>query len=980
MNNNLLKEISDYVSPVHTGKQGIADLTQNAKVSDTEVRDLDSAYRITKSVKLPKEKSNLYGKNGETLVEEIERRTNGNDETRLGGFVLSKMTTTGKDLEEMSNSGFSPMDMDPESFVTVGDKIKVQLAKAGKDISMMGGISKNAISNIANSDAEIRSIEEHLNQENLPSDKVTIDKVKEAYNKCEELGQNIDTTISEDAVKVLIKNGSEPTIKDVYSAFYSTGKKSANTISNAIENTSVNDEMSTAIEKVIKNEGLDVNNTNVKAANWLMNNDLSITGKNISQVNEYLNMEIPDSTQTVRIVDDALREGRDADQAYLVPGYSMYDKAAKICETQVSMTKEAGVILQKLGIDIDTTPIEEMADKLHELSLMGLPSDEELDLYKEVNDKVSELKNLPAETIGAYFKNEDAFFLNQVKFSDFVTRAESQKVSMASKSEVFMKMEMTYEGVGTEVRKDLGDSIQKAFRNVDDLLDEINMEKSVENERAVRILGYNGIEINEENVSVMKLSDQTVQRVFNNMKPGVVLQMIKDNKNPLDMTMEELNANCEDTKQNMSGQSDDENYAEFLWKIEHSEGLTTEEKESYIGIFRLMHQVNKSDGAVIGHLVHENVPITMRNLMMAVRTRKNTGNDIKIDDDFGFSSEVYRKSLSVTEQVEMAFETQHLKNAEKNADPYKFKEIEKEKKILELSPYELDMSLQKAESNEVIEKEWRENLRSELKAAVETDAKVQNIIARMDLDETPVNITAVRNMLYNNRRVFSQLAGRHVNDDGSVVDVENPDIRAMMQQVIERFGEDSKTPEEMAEAQEKLANIAEHAMDEVLLDSRSRFIDIRTIQAAKKQMGLFSKLAKDDIYHLPITVATESGVLRLKIVKGEKKAGLVDIFLETGKNNNSRAKLKVNGDEISGEFLSDDEKMEEFFKSNEQSIVSQLEEASGMKVSMKTKKSNLDVYDYLLDNETADEKEVHVDTSKLYKVAKAFVKAITTVG
>ena len=79
----------------------------------------------------------------------------------------------------------------------------------------------------------------------------------------------------------------------------------------------------------------------------------------------------------------------------------------------------------------------------------------------------------------------------------------------------------------TAPRADLGDSIQKAFRNVDDILNDIGLEATEANQRAVRILGYNQIEITQESVAEMKAADEQVQRVFRNLTPATVTEMIR---------------------------------------------------------------------------------------------------------------------------------------------------------------------------------------------------------------------------------------------------------------------------------------------------------------------------------------------------------------------------------------------------------------------------------------------------------------------
>ena len=68
----------------------------------------------------------------------------------------------------------------------------------------------------------------------------------------------------------------------------------------------------------------------------------------------------------------------------------------------------------------------------------------------------------------------------------------------------------------TAPRADLGDSIQKAFRNVDDILADIGLDTTEANRRAVRILGYNELPITPENVAQIKAVDEEVQRMFRN--------------------------------------------------------------------------------------------------------------------------------------------------------------------------------------------------------------------------------------------------------------------------------------------------------------------------------------------------------------------------------------------------------------------------------------------------------------------------------
>ena len=73
----------------------------------------------------------------------------------------------------------------------------------------------------------------------------------------------------------------------------------------------------------------------------------------------------------------------------------------------------------------------------------------------------------------------------------------------------------------TQPRSELGDSIQKAFRNVDDILQDMDLETTDANRRAVRILGYNRMAVTPENMAKVKDADLMLQRITEKLTPGL---------------------------------------------------------------------------------------------------------------------------------------------------------------------------------------------------------------------------------------------------------------------------------------------------------------------------------------------------------------------------------------------------------------------------------------------------------------------------
>ena len=78
------------------------------------------------------------GKEEESIVEQLDTQMDMSAANRKNQMVVVSNTASSADLQEMSKDGFDCMDADSHTIVTVTDKIKAVLAKAGVDISIYG--------------------------------------------------------------------------------------------------------------------------------------------------------------------------------------------------------------------------------------------------------------------------------------------------------------------------------------------------------------------------------------------------------------------------------------------------------------------------------------------------------------------------------------------------------------------------------------------------------------------------------------------------------------------------------------------------------------------------------------------------------------------------------------------------------------------------------------------------------------------------
>lgn len=316
-------------------------------------------------------------------------------------------------------------------------------------------------------------------------------------------------------------------------------------------------------------------------------------------------------------------------------------------EVRLRMTVEANVKLLRSGFQIDTAPMEELIERLkaaeEELAGQGILQ------TAEVMEKIDGLRAMPAATLSYVVSREISFTIEALheKGSELQSefdRPDSDQVRREAARE-------RYETMQTEVRPDLGDSIRKAFRNVDDILTDMNREPSEENRRAVRMLGYNRLEISEENLDRALEVDRKVQSLFQDMKPGRVLQMIRDGVDVLHTDIGQLDDYL--TGQGSGFMEESEDFARFLYKLDKSGEITAQERESYIGIYRLVRQVERSDGKAQGYLLGSEAQLTMENLLAAVRSGRRGYMDYRVDDNFA-GVDALQKGRSIIDQIEAA--------------------------------------------------------------------------------------------------------------------------------------------------------------------------------------------------------------------------------------------------------------------------------------------------------------------------------------
>ncbi|SEL65918.1 hypothetical protein SAMN04487770_11473 [Butyrivibrio sp. ob235] len=507
-------------------------------------------------------------------------------------------------------------------------------------------------------------------------------------------------------------------------------------------------------------------------------------------------------------------------------------------EIRLKMTVTANVRLLDKGFNLETEPITKVIEALDKeidslsRELFGETDPSKYNLFEETTAKISEFKELPIAFIGRH----------DLSMKESLGEIYDDAKAIQHRYE---KAGATYEAVGTEVRADLGDNIKKAFRNVDDLLKDIGQEINEENRRVVRILGYNRMEVSEENIERVRAMDEKLMSTINKLKPGAVLNMIRDGHNPLKMTLDQLSSELSDQDKNSGKQ--EEKYARFLYKLEKNAEITPEERESFIGIYRLFNTLKVTDNAAIGAVLETGAEMTLENLLSAVRSSRTEkkGMDFKVDDKFGGVEGKKTLAKSISAQIETAF----IYYSEKadvvydNLEPEKLHAAKaKEEMLLDELADKLTEAEETPEGTEADEKYYSEKA-SDLRkiASGQISEEMAKELARYSIEANVENVQAYLNLK-------SGRKGRET----SVWDHAEKIAKLAFKETRQKMLDDLINEDNYEEAYvEKMLELSE-SLDNILMNETDTYIDVRTIHLMQKQLTVATNMARQKSFEIPV--------------------------------------------------------------------------------------------------------------------------------
>lgn len=725
--------------------------------------------------------------------------------------------------------------------------------------------------------------------------------------------------ISENAKAYLLGNEMQPTIENVYKAEHSGVPGTVNRLDDATWQ-----ELMPQVANILEKRGMEVTAESLSEGRFLIEHGISLTAENIqSAIDMNTNISgrtdgqwisdmvqiislgmapeqcsavglVPDKYMAQDIMDAIERGNEEQIGAVLAGGRELtvlnlknpptleeiQDKinndrliaSKKILEEiRQKMTFESCLTMLKRGIKVEIMPFEELSCKLTEIkeeqnSIFFRETDKtKTTLLESTIDMLERMKSVPSAVLGMVASGEAG---NTVR--DITVKGENVRSR-------FAEVERLYDAVGTEVRTDLGDSIKNAMNSSYSLLDEIGIKETESSRRAMRILGYNGMEISRENVLKIQALDEQVTKLFRNFTPEATAHIIEKGINPLDTDIDILNMNLDVLNEEL-GYTEEESFSKYLWRLEKNRDIPKEERSAYIGIYKLIRQVEKGDRRAIGAVIKSGEEVTLKNIYRALRSSVFQGREMVVDDNLGVTEQVNIKEENLSEQLSY-FEKMYdgaMDRVWHYASPEQIRNIGLEN----FQDTEL-LELKEILENETDDGDYSQMRMEELKDARFVTEQGMEMILNHSVTVSASNILAASFMMSSRSGVWGRFRDEEIDMEESFknLDMDNLD-------------------EEYREAVEKCRD---------KLSGQSGTIDVRHFRRLNGVIRLMGTLADKKSYIVPFNMDGETATMKITLVKDSGETGKVTIDIYSEENGHMAVELRKKKEGIAATVLGETE-------------------------------------------------------------------------
>lgn len=971
---------------------------------------------------------NAYAAHGRT-VEDVMKEASLKDVTLERNYMaVMSGAMSDKDYAQLIKDGYQVGHTDMETVVNVVDQIKAAMAQSGQIIvGYNDDLSTEELAQITGDLSLAVSISKSFREHNIPETEDNVRGAASAFAKAMQMPPVSDGALKymvsneqTPTIENLYLAGYKSVANDRTQAMGYFADDLAGYYGKKAEDVDAG-KLAAQMEKIIDEAGLFVNDETTGEAKWLVESGIVLTAESLRLLHDVRALPVPlNAGQVMDAIASAIAEGKKPQDACLSQHADLYQRAVKLVEdagqitdhalrmaikkdeklslgnliqntgrmtdqtveltredemrfvkasrqleeVRLKMTVEANVRLLKSGFAIDTAPIRQVIDRLKEAEakeakeVYQTESVSEAQIRKQIYGQTlsiaDDIRQAPIDTLGKF-----AFLQRKVSLEDIHKRGQALR-------QEYVQAGRAYETMMTAPRSDLGDSITKAFRNVDFLLEDMGLEVCEANSRAVRVLAYNRMPLTKESVALVKNADISLQRVVEKLTPANTLYMVRDGRNPLEMSLEELYDYLNQIPQTKEGEV--EKLGKFIYKLEKKNDLTREERDACIGVFRLIRQVEKADFQALGAVVGADQSLSLMNLLKAVRTR-NTGHmDQTVDDTFGGMQLRTGEQNLITQQINSYYE-KRLSQIYEKLEPEKLLTMQ----FHDLTTVEeLAEAVNGEEVDEELENAYRkENLQMIRQAAKVSDEAISAVLEGKAVMSCDYLLAAdyLRSYRGTTLRRIHALAGE-VDEVTSRITSDEEAFEDQLSDAVTALHQHFDDKKQAQEGYQSYLEAAQGLLTEASMLARTDRMDMSQVVMYMKQLQFMGDMAKEENYEIPLSIGDEMTSVNLKIVHNKGEAGQVGISLYTMEFSNVYARFQMTRDGVRGVIVSNSRDGLFQMKEKHQKLAEGIRTSVGKEVSIQyvhTTKPEPKMAPMRQDTDEA------ADTKDLYKIAKIFL-------
>ncbi len=650
----------------------------------------------------------------------------------------------------------------------------------------------------------------------------------------------------------------------------------------------------------------------------------AIDQQTIDYIESNKNLDKDLSLQEIKDIDTDIKENNIVDYDNNKASIEIYNDELDIAsislkrnleEIRLKLTVESGKQLIKSGTNLETDKLSKVIEDLRSIEtkyysniLREANIEDNIGNVNTIKDTINDfdrLKFMPASILGTTFKNVDQQTVTSLLEEGNKHLTDARLV------------EESYETLMTKPDRYYGDSIHKAFEGIDDILYSLKLEDTEGNKRAIRILGYNEIDINLENINLIKLYDNQINDVLKNTNPHLVVNMIKKGINPLDIPIPDLQEEINNEKsKNQSGEID--KFSKYLWKLDKNNNISESEKESYIGIYRLINQLNNSGEAAIGAVIKAGQELTLNNLLKAIRTRNHGQVDVLVDEQFGMLESNTKNTKDIDIQINEGF----IDKINDNISPEKLNQIQaNDKDIYNLSVEKLSDELERLEYDLESENEYYAYELDNIKDVISNNSNIINFLDSLNIPTTINNINAATHLISQDSNFNIELR-KILNQSWDSNNAQDISIESASEQIMTNFNSYDEINSEYDKFERDIKeNIKNFYESDVFLPK-----DLSTVRMLTNGISFIKFLSEREHYQIPISTGDTVTNVNLTILRNEEEKGKVKVYIPSERLGNITMSFKVDGEELDGLITCDNIGSLELIKEDNKKLTSRFED------------------------------------------------------